>query len=162
MAGILRNILEAIGHTPLVELQRLTGPEDARVLVKVEGLNVGGSIKTRTALNMIEAAEAQGLIRPGSVIIDVSIDQGGNCAITEAGKVAYREGVCLCGVKNIPGQLPVDASWLYATNICNYVENLYKQGIGQPDFEDEIVRSSLVTREGGIHHAGTLKAMGLA
>ena len=70
MAGILRSILEAIGHTPLVELQRLTGPEDARVLVKVEGLNVGGSIKTRTALNMIEVAEAQGLIGPGSVIIE--------------------------------------------------------------------------------------------
>ncbi len=114
----------------------------------------------RAPILLTEEMVAQ--MKPGSVIIDVSIDQGGNCAITEAGKVAYREGVCLCGVKNIPGQLPVDASWLYATNICNYVENLYKQGIGQPDFEDEIVRSSLVTREGGIHHAGTLKAMGLA
>jgi cysteine synthase A len=70
MAGILRSILEAVGHTPLVELHRMTGPNDARVLVKVEGLNVGGSIKTRTALNMIEAAEAQGLIGAGSVIIE--------------------------------------------------------------------------------------------
>ena len=50
---IYNNILEAVGHTPMVQLNRMTGPEDARVLVKFEGLNVGGSIKTRTALNMI-------------------------------------------------------------------------------------------------------------
>jgi cysteine synthase A len=62
--------LEAVGNTPLVELQRLTSPGDARILVKVEGLNVGGSIKTRTALNMLEAAERAGTIGPGSVIIE--------------------------------------------------------------------------------------------
>ena len=70
MQGVIHSILEAVGGTPLVELQRMTGPQDARVLVKVEGLNVGGSIKTRTALNMIEAAERDGLIHKGSVIIE--------------------------------------------------------------------------------------------
>ena len=53
MQGILHSILEAVGNTPLVELRRMVGQNSARVLVKVEGLNVGGSIKTRTALNMI-------------------------------------------------------------------------------------------------------------
>ncbi|MBR4220409.1 MAG: cysteine synthase family protein [Victivallales bacterium] len=67
---MIHSILEAVGGTPLVELQRMTGPQDARILVKVEGLNVGGSIKTRTALNMIEAAERDGLIGKGSVIIE--------------------------------------------------------------------------------------------
>lgn len=70
MKGVIKSILEAVGGTPLVELQRMTGPEDARILVKVEGLNVGGSIKTRTALNMIETAEKDGKIGPGSVIIE--------------------------------------------------------------------------------------------
>ena len=70
MQGVIHSILEAVGNTPLVELQRITGPQDARILVKVEGLNVGGSIKTRTALNMIEAAERDGLIGKGSVIIE--------------------------------------------------------------------------------------------
>ena len=70
MQGVIHSILEAVGNTPLVELQRMTGPQDARILVKVEGLNVGGSIKTRTALNMIEAAERDGLIGKGSVIIE--------------------------------------------------------------------------------------------
>ena len=66
---IYSNILEAVGNTPMVELQRMPEPGSARVLVKVEGLNVGGSIKTRTALNMIEQAEKAGQIRPGESII---------------------------------------------------------------------------------------------
>ncbi|MDD4098079.1 MAG: cysteine synthase family protein [Lentisphaeria bacterium] len=70
MSQILHSILEAVGNTPLVELQRMTSPGDARILVKVEGLNVGGSIKTRTALNMLEAAERAGTIGPGAVIIE--------------------------------------------------------------------------------------------
>ena len=70
MQGILHSILEAVGNTPLVELRRMVDQNSARVLVKVEGLNVGGSIKTRTALNMIERAEADGLIGKGSVIIE--------------------------------------------------------------------------------------------
>ena len=70
MQGVIHSMLEAVGGTPLVELQRMTGPQDAKILVKVEGLNVGGSIKTRTALNMIEAAERDGLIGKGSVIIE--------------------------------------------------------------------------------------------
>ena len=55
---ICNNVLQAVGGTPLVRLQRMTGPEDAQVLVKFEGVNVGGSVKTRTALKMIEEAEA--------------------------------------------------------------------------------------------------------
>jgi cysteine synthase A len=53
---IYDNVLQAVGGTPLVRLQRMTGPEDAQVLVKFEGVNVGGSVKMRTALKMIEEA----------------------------------------------------------------------------------------------------------
>jgi len=70
MKGVVNSILEVVGGTPLVQLHSMTGAEDANILVKVEGLNVGGSIKTRTALNMIEAAERDGLVKPGSVIIE--------------------------------------------------------------------------------------------
>ena len=66
---IYNNILEAVGNTPMIRLSKLTGPEDAQVLVKYEGLNIGGSIKTRTALKMITAAEERGLITPGKTII---------------------------------------------------------------------------------------------
>ena len=57
---IYDNILEAIGHTPMVRLNHMTDKDSAQVLVKYEGLNVGGSIKTRTAFNMITEAERQG------------------------------------------------------------------------------------------------------
>ena len=53
---ICDNVLQAVGGTPLVRLQRMAGPEDAQVLVKFEGVNVGGSVKMRTALKMIEEA----------------------------------------------------------------------------------------------------------
>ena len=84
---ICKNILQAVGHTPLIELQNMTAPEDARILVKVESVNVGGSIKTRTALNMIEAAERDGLIAAGSVIIEpTSGNQGIGLALVCAVK----------------------------------------------------------------------------
>ena len=98
-------------------------------------------------------------MKPGSVIVDVSIDQGGNCAVTEAGGEVIRHGVHVVGLWNIPGSMPVDASWLYAHNVLHYVANLFKLGIDKPDLNDEIVRHSLVTHEGRIVHQGTLKAM---
>ena len=67
---ICETILDAVGHTPLVRLGRMTTPDMAEILVKFEALNVGGSIKTRTALNMIRDAEAKGLLRPDSVIVE--------------------------------------------------------------------------------------------
>lgn len=63
---ICDNILDALGHTPLVRLNRMVTPDMAQVLVKYEGLNVGGSIKTRTAANMIADAEARGLLKVGT------------------------------------------------------------------------------------------------
>lgn len=67
---IYNNILEAIGHTPMIRLNHMNRPENAEVLVKFEGLNVGGSIKTRTAFNMIEAAEKQGVLKKDSIIVE--------------------------------------------------------------------------------------------
>lgn len=100
-------------------------------------------------------------MRPGSVIVDVAIDQGGNCAASEPGCETIRHGVRLLGLWNIPGTMPVHASWLYAHNMLNYIMNLFKHGLDQPDLDDEIVRHSLVTHQGKIVHQGTLKAMGL-
>lgn len=82
---ICNNILEAIGHTPLIRLNRMVKPGSATVLVKYEGLNVGGSIKTRTALNMIEAGERAGLIGPDTIIVEpTSGNQGIGLALVGA------------------------------------------------------------------------------
>ncbi len=84
---IYNNVLEAIGHTPMIRLNRLSEPDSAEILVKFEGLNVGGSIKTRTAFNMITAAEKQGLIHPDTIIVEpTSGNQGIGLALVGAVK----------------------------------------------------------------------------
>ncbi len=84
------NVLQAVGHTPLVRLQRMPEPDSAEILVKFEGLNVGGSIKTRTALHMIEQAEKAGLLGPDTVIVEpTSGNQGIGLALVGAVK-GYR------------------------------------------------------------------------
>ena len=67
---ICNTILDAMGNTPVIRLQHMVGPDDAEVLVKFEGLNVGGSIKTRTAFNMIRDAEERGLLSPDTIIVE--------------------------------------------------------------------------------------------
>lgn len=88
---IYDNILEAVGHTPMVRLGRMNSdPESGEVLVKFEGLNVGGSIKTRTALNMLTEAEKRGLIHRDTVIVEpTSGNQGIGLALIGAVK-GYR------------------------------------------------------------------------
>ncbi len=82
---ICHNILEAMGNTPIIRLNHMTGPDDAEVLVKFEGLNVGGSIKTRTAYNMVLDAEQRGLIGKDTIIVEpTSGNQGIGLALVGA------------------------------------------------------------------------------
>lgn len=82
---IYNNILEAIGHTPLIKLNNMTSPEDADILVKYEGINIGGSIKTRTAFNMLNEAEKKGLITKDTIIVEpTSGNQGIGIALVGA------------------------------------------------------------------------------
>jgi NAD(P) transhydrogenase subunit alpha len=99
-------------------------------------------------------------MKPGAAIIDVSIDQGGNCEVTEPGKEVFKHDVYICGMQNIPGRMPIHSTWLYANNMYHYVENLFKKGRDKMDMEDEIVSASLVTYQGKIFFEGALKAMG--
>ena len=82
---IYNTILEAMGNTPMIRLQRMTSEDDAEILVKFEGLNIGGSIKTRTAFNMIRDAENRGLINKDTVIVEpTSGNQGIGLALVGA------------------------------------------------------------------------------
>ncbi|MCQ2503675.1 MAG: cysteine synthase A [Saccharofermentans sp.] len=87
---IYNNILEAVGHTPMIRLNRMVDEDSAQILVKFEGVNVGGSIKTRTALNMILEAEQRGLLNKDSIIVEpTSGNQGIGLALVGAVK-GYR------------------------------------------------------------------------
>lgn len=84
---ICNSILDAVGNTPIIKLQRMADPESADILVKFEGLNVGGSIKTRTAFNMILDAEQKGILHPDSIIVEpTSGNQGIGLALVGAVK----------------------------------------------------------------------------
>ena len=87
---VYNNVLEAVGHTPMIRLNKMVDEDSAEVLVKFEALNVGGSIKTRTALNMIEEAEKKGLLNKDSIIVEpTSGNQGIGLALVGAVK-GYR------------------------------------------------------------------------
>lgn len=98
---------------------------------------------------------------PGSVIVDVSIDQGGNCAITDPGETSVKHGVIIKGIKNIPGMLPTSSTWMFSNNVHNLLKYLIKDNRIVLDRNDEIIRSILTTIDGEIVHTGTREAMGL-
>ena len=84
---IYNNVLEAIGHTPIIKLNKISDPDSADILVKFEGLNVGGSIKTRVAYNMILDAEKKGVIKKDTIIVEpTSGNQGIGLALVGAVK----------------------------------------------------------------------------
>ncbi len=116
-------------------------------------------VQGERALVLVTESMVAGM-RPGSVVMDVAVDQGGNCQLTEPGREIRAGRVLIHGAWNIPGSMPVDASRLYADKVLHYVKNLFKNGLETIDMDDEIVRHSLVTHRGQIVHEGALKAMG--
>lgn len=98
-------------------------------------------------------------MKPGSMIVDISIDQGGNCALTEGGAVTEHYGVIVDGTKNIPGTMPTSSTAMFSKNVFNFVENLVQNGQIVLNMDDEIIRETLVTKGGKIVHGGTLESM---
>ncbi|MBR6826255.1 MAG: NAD(P) transhydrogenase subunit alpha [Oscillospiraceae bacterium] len=100
-------------------------------------------------------------MKPGSVIVDIAIDQGGNCAITPAGTRETKHGVIIEGIKNIPGMLAVSSTFMYAANMYNLVKFLTKDGKMNLDMNDEIVKGMMTTMDGKVVHEGARAAMGI-
>ena len=100
-------------------------------------------------------------MKKGAVIVDISIDQGGNCELTPKGGIEKKYGVTLMGVKNIPGLLPTSSTWMFSNNMYNLVKYLVKDGAVVLDREDEIIQKSLVCIDGNLVHQGAREAMGL-
>ena len=131
-------LASAVAEADIVILSALVSGHEAPILVTQE---------------MVER------MRPGSVIVDISIDQGGNCAAARPGEVIEHHGVVIDGTQNIPGTVPVSATMLFAKNILNFTSHLVQDGRIDLNLADEIIASSLVTHNGQIVHQGTLEAM---
>jgi NAD(P) transhydrogenase subunit alpha len=91
-------------------------------------------------------------MRPGSVIVDLAAEQGGNCALTEPGQEVSRHGVFIAGPTNLPATLPYHASQMYARNVTSYLLHLLKEGSVRLDLTDELTRGPLVTHAGDVIH----------
>ena len=89
-------------------------------------------------------------MRPGSVIVDLAAESGGNVELTKAGSDVDVGGVTIMGTRNVPSTMPLHASQLYARNVANLLLHLVKDGNVNLDFEDEITKGSCVTHDGGI------------
>ncbi len=98
-------------------------------------------------------------MKPGSVIVDIAVDQGGNCSLTAGGETAARHGVTIIGVKNIPGSVPATSTRLFAENILNFITYLFEKGKLARDASDDIAGSALVARDGQIVHRGALESL---
>ena len=103
--------------------------------------------------------EAVRKMRPGSVIVDVAADAGGNCALTKPGEIVVANGVKIVGTKNLPATMPLHASQLYSRNVFALLDVLVKDGKLTLDRNDEIVRDTLLTENGEILHEPTKAAM---
>jgi NAD(P) transhydrogenase subunit alpha len=110
-------------------------------------------IPGRPAPKLVSAAQVASM-KPGSVIVDLAIEQGGNVVGAKLGEVAVtKNGVKILGVANLPGRIAADASALYARNLMAFAGLfLDKEGGFAPDYEDEILKASLVTQGGAIVH----------
>ncbi len=100
-----------------------------------------------------------GSMKPGSVIVDIAIDQGGNCSATKTGEEYVRDGVFISGVVNVPATLAVDSTFMFAQNMFYFLSHVVKDGQVRRDPADQIISSSLVTADGEVLHRGTLLAM---
>jgi H+-translocating NAD(P) transhydrogenase subunit alpha len=100
------------------------------------------------------SAEQVASMKPGSVLVDLAIEQGGNVVGAKLGEIADVGGVKILGVPNLPGRVAADASNLYARNLFAFAGLLLnKEGALAPDFEDEILKAALITHGGAIVHA---------
>jgi NAD(P) transhydrogenase subunit alpha len=99
-------------------------------------------------------------MRPGSVIVDIAADKGGNCAVTKPGEKIIHKGVIVIGPLNIPAQVPVHASQMYAKNISTFLLHMVKEGKLELDLEDVITKGALVAHGGKLVHQAVLNALG--
>jgi NAD(P) transhydrogenase subunit alpha len=98
-------------------------------------------------------------MKPGSVIVDLAAETGGNCALTESGKTVVKYGVTIVGTTNLPSTMPFDASVLYSRNVFTLLQLIAKDGTLTLDMNDEIVKGTTLVKDGEIVHEPTKAAL---
>ena len=115
----------------------------------------------QTAPLLIEEAAVSGM-RPGSVIVDLAAEKGGNCAVTRADEDVVVGGVSVLGPTNLPSQVPAHASQMYARNVTTFLDHLVEDGELKVDLEDEITAGTLVVDGGEVVNERVRSLLGLS
>jgi H+-translocating NAD(P) transhydrogenase subunit alpha len=116
------------------------------------------SVPGRPAPKIISRAAVERM-RPGSVIVDIAAEQGGNCELTRTGEIVEHQGVKVIGPINLPGDLAYNASEMYARNLLNFLKPALDKGELKIDWNDEVFAQSCLTHSGQIKHEPTRKAI---
>jgi NAD(P) transhydrogenase subunit alpha len=140
------------------EKQRQQAVLEARIAV-ADAIITTAAVPGRTAPRIISRAAVERM-RPGSVIVDIAAEQGGNCELTRAGEVVEHQGVKVMGPVNLPAQLGRNASEMYARNLLNFLSPALSKGDLAIDWNDEVFAHSCLTHAGAIKHEATRKAFG--
>ncbi len=119
------------------------------------------AVPGRKAPILVTAAMVD-MMGPGSVIIDMAADGGGNCEVTEAGTTVVRNNASVVGLSNPPSGMPTHASFLYARNVANLLELFSNEGSLDPDWEDEIVIGTTILKDGAAANAAAAELLGVA
>ncbi|MCA9751606.1 MAG: Re/Si-specific NAD(P)(+) transhydrogenase subunit alpha [Gemmatimonadetes bacterium] len=101
---------------------------------------------------VLVTAEMVRAMHPGSVIVDLAAERGGNCELTKADETVVENGVTILGPTNLPATVPVHASQMYSNNVLKFLQGMVKEGQLNLNLEDEVVRETLVTRDGEVVH----------
>jgi H+-translocating NAD(P) transhydrogenase subunit alpha len=133
---------------------------DARIAA-ADAVVTTASVPGRTAPRIISRAAVERM-RPGSVVVDIAAEQGGNCELTRAGETVEHQGVRIVGAVNLPATLAYNASEMYARNLYNFLKPALQKGELSIDWNDEVFAQSCLTHDGAVKHAPTLKALGSA
>ena len=96
-------------------------------------------------------------MRPGSVVVDLAVSSGGNCADTHSGETVFRKGVKLIGAAELPCSVPNHASALYSRNLFALLEPMFNEGKFLIDDKDELISGSLISKEGEIRYPEILE-----
>lgn len=110
---------------------------------------------------VLVTAEMVRAMAPGSVIVDLAAERGGNCELTRADETVIEQGVTILGPTNLPATVPLHASQLYSRNITTFLQHLVKDGQFALDADDEITRETMVTRGGEVVHPRVRESLGL-
>jgi NAD(P) transhydrogenase subunit alpha len=142
------------------EEKKLQAEALAKVVADSDAVISTAAIPGRPAPKIITAAMVEKM-RAGSVIVDLAAETGGNCELTEPGKTVVKHGVTIHGPLNIASGMPFHASEMYAKNLFNLVSPFIKDGVLALDFEDDVLKGCVYTKDGQVMHEPSKKALGI-